>query len=90
MGLRLVKTCDACPEQYEAFCGQELVGYLRLRHGSFRVECPDAGGEIVYKADTKGDGRFTDAERPEHLNAALGAIEAWLTVRNGHDRGRPA
>jgi plasmid stability protein len=31
--VRLVRTCFACPEQYDAFIGEEKVGYLRLRHG---------------------------------------------------------
>lgn len=31
-GIHLVKTCEACPEQYDAYLGEKRVGYLRLRH----------------------------------------------------------
>ena len=34
--IKLIQTCGACPEQYDAFIGEEQVGYLRLRHGYFR------------------------------------------------------
>ena len=61
--VRLVRTCSACPEQYDAFIGEEKVGYLRLRHGHFRVECPDVWGEMVYEASPSGDGIFDDDER---------------------------
>ena len=43
--LKLVLTCGACPEQYDAFDGERQVGYLRLRHGHFTVTCPDVGGD---------------------------------------------
>ncbi len=32
--VRLVQTCFACPEQYDAFIGEEKAGYLRLRHAA--------------------------------------------------------
>src|SRR5437660_8199656 len=53
--VRLEQTCFAYPEQYDAFIGDEKVGYLRLRHGHFRVECPDAFAEMVYEASPSGD-----------------------------------
>ena len=31
--IKLVKTCSACPEQYDAFYEDHQVGYLRVRHG---------------------------------------------------------
>lgn len=76
--IRLEKTCFACPEQYDAFVGDTQVGYLRLRHGHFRVEIPDAGGETVYEAYTDGDGLFEDHERDHHLQAAKAAIARAL------------
>jgi plasmid stability protein len=79
--VRLVRTCFACPEQYDAFIGEEKVGYLRLRHGHFRVECPDVWGEMVYDASPKGDGIFDDDERVEHLQAAREAIAEWWRER---------
>lgn len=71
----LYKTCGACPEQYDALGPDgNQVGYLRLRHGSFTVECPDCGGELVYSARPNGDGVFEDDEREIYLSAAKEAI----------------
>lgn len=77
-GYKLVCTCGACPEQYDVFdANGQQVGYLRLRHGYFRAEAPDVAGEIVYDANTKGDGVFEDDERETHLRRAVAAINAW-------------
>lgn len=75
-GHRLICTCAACPEQYEVFHNQsrQHIGYLRLRHGKFRADYPDCGGESVYDATTKGDGSFEDDERMEHLTNAVRAL----------------
>lgn len=74
--IRLVETCFACPEQYEAFDEQgKLVGYLRLRWGIFRVDYPDVGGRTIYQAAPKGKGRFEDEERDFYLSEAIKAIE---------------
>lgn len=81
--INLVLTCGACPEQYDAFLGEERVGYLRLRHGRFYVECPDSGGLRVYEAAPDGDGIFTTEERDYYLSHAVAAIENWLL------QGRP-
>lgn len=74
-GLRLVCTCGACPEQYDVFDGDTQVGYLRLRHGSFRADVPDCGGKTVYAAHTQGDGVFYDDERMHYLTEAVAAIQ---------------
>jgi hypothetical protein len=79
--VRFVQTCFACPEQYDAFIGEEKVGYLRLRHGHFRVECPDVFGETVYEASPNGDGIFDDDERAEYVQAAQEAIADWWRER---------
>lgn len=76
--ITLQKTCEACPEQYDAFLDGRQVGYLRLRHGTFRVDCPDSGGETVLRLHPKGDGVFEPDEREAHLAQAVAAIEAWL------------
>jgi len=78
MALRLDKTCNACPEQYDAFYGDRQVGYLRLRHGYFTVECPDVYGDIVFEASPSGDGIFEEHERPYHLLKARLAIARWI------------
>lgn len=75
--IRLVLTCGACPEQYDAFLGEKLVGYLRLRHGFFSVRTiisPDDDnpvlGDTVYSAAPKGDGVFESDERKKYLRKA--------------------
>ena len=77
--IKLVETCWACPEQYNAYYNNKLVGYLRLRHGEFSVECPDSRGELVYSAEPIGDGRFETNERDFYLNKAKEAILNWIS-----------
>lgn len=82
MHYRLVMTCGACPEQYDAFLGEEKVGYLRFRHGVFRVDVPDCGGEQIYEVRVDdGAGVFSDDERGFYLQEAVNAIQ---TYRIGH------
>jgi hypothetical protein len=76
--IRLVETCSACPEQYDAFDGDVQVGYLRLRHGHFRVDVPDCGGTTIYEASPEGDGIFDPGERDYYLRWAVHAIERHL------------
>lgn len=76
--IKLVSTCAACPEQYDAFIGERQVGYLRLRHGVFTVECPDVSGVEVYNAAPEGDGMFDDDERDYYLRYAVAAIQQWV------------
>lgn len=80
-GVCLVLTCAACPEQYDAFLGSTQIGYLRLRHGIFRVDYPGNYGETVYTAWPNGDGCFDEAEREHYLRAACGAL--WLRHKQG-------
>lgn len=70
--IRLECTCHACPEQYNAYKGDEYVGYLRLRHGFFYTD--DKDGNTIYEANTIGDGIFDSEERELHLNNAKRAI----------------
>jgi len=86
----LIKTCDACPEQYYAIVDTDdngnlipatKVAYLRLRWSRFSVHCPDVDGDVVYTAtigDSGMDGCFeSDEERDKHLAAAKDAICTW-------------
>jgi hypothetical protein len=74
--ITLKLSCGACPEQYDAFDEDgKQVGYLRLRHGHFRVDYPDCGGETIYEAHPMGDGIFDDEERDYYLRFAVDAIE---------------
>jgi hypothetical protein len=74
--IKLIKTCDACPEQYDAFYKDEQVGYLRLRFGIFTVQAPDHKNTIVFQQEFPGDykGNFTDEEREFYLDCAKQAI----------------
>ena len=72
--VRLVMTCHACPEQYDAYIGNRMVGYLRLRHGKFAVEHHRPGGMRLYEANPVGDGIFEAHERDYHLRMAVAAI----------------
>ncbi|MGU3286434.1 hypothetical protein [Methylobacterium mesophilicum] len=74
----LKQTCWMCPEQYDAYLDGKKVGYLRLRHGQFRVDVPDCGGETIYEAAPEGDGAFEDGERDYYLRFAVDAIQKWL------------
>lgn len=78
-GCRLILTCTMCPEQYDVFQDDtgSLLGYLRLRHGQFRADCPDVGGETVYETTTQGDGCFEDDERMPELTNAVDSILSW-------------
>lgn len=80
-GLTLVCTCGACPEQYDVFDGDKQVGYLRLRHGWFRADVPQCGGETIHEAYPRGDGIFDDDERLAHLTEAVKKIRAWMETQ---------
>ncbi len=77
-GITLLRTCYACPEQYDAKDSEgRQCGYLRLRHGGFAVWYPDVGeGRVIYRAEPRGDGIFEDDEREHYLTAAVRAIKA--------------
>ena len=83
--IRLVETCYACPEQYDAFIGEKQVGYLRLRHGYFRVDFPDCNGEVIYTAYPEGDGIFDEDEREFFLDRAKEAIILKILEKSGKD-----
>ena len=77
-GITLKLGCEACPEQWEAYDQYgNHVGYLRLRHGRFTVECPDVGGDLVLDERPNGDGMFEDHERKSYLEWAVSCIIAW-------------
>ena len=79
MRIKLVRTSLAMPEQYDAFDESgEQVGYLRLRHGRFRVDFPAVGGQTIFEARPKGDGIFDDDERDFYLQQACDALAARL------------
>jgi len=80
MKMKLVQTSPACPEQYDAFDEDgNQVGYLRLRHGRFRVDFPEHSKETIYEAHPKGDGVFEDKERDFFLQEAYNVIIGKLS-----------
>lgn len=70
-GLEIKMTSGACPEQYEIFKDGKQVAYYRLRHGEFRVDVPNCGGETILEAEPNGDGIFDDNERIIYLLKAM-------------------
>lgn len=80
-GYRLERTCFACPEQYDVYAGDHMVAYFRLRHGGFRVDVPDCGGETIYTANPKGDGIFDDEERVHYLTKAILKVQEYYLNR---------
>lgn len=69
-GLNFKKTCDACPEQYDVFKGDKMVGYVRLRWGNLSCCYPDYEGEEIYSKsfDDAWQGEFEDDnERNKYL-----------------------
>ena len=82
MEINLVRTSFACPQQYKAYMGQTQVGYLRLRHGYFRVDYPICGGQTIFEANTIGDGVFDRSEEANMLETAKQAIREKIRSDN--------
>jgi hypothetical protein len=69
--LEIKLTSYACPEQYEVFRNDRQVAYYRLRHGEFRVDYPECGGEEILCEHPNGDGIFDENERLIYLAKAM-------------------
>ena len=80
---RLERTSCACPEQYSVYDKDGIeCGYLRLRHGHFRADYPDCGGETLFNAYPDGDGQFSsDKERAFNLKLAICSINKRHTMK---------
>lgn len=83
--IELVKTCGACPEQYDAYFNGDQVGYLRLRHGIFRVDYGFCGGDTILIERPEGDGCFEEDERGYYLDLACQAIMDEMFKRGRTD-----
>jgi len=83
---KLELTCFMCPEQWDVFSNFfDKVGYIRLRHGEFRVDYPDCGGKtlIAECVDEHGDGAFDNEEiRNVYLLKAVKAIDEEILNQN--------
>jgi len=88
-GITLKLTCESCPEQYDAFNDKnELVGYLRVRHGYFTVNYPNVSGKQVFSSEIDGDGNFSnEREREVYLKIAVIFINYCIskTFDNDYD-----
>jgi hypothetical protein len=83
---KLELTCFMCPEQWDVFddCLDKL-GYIRLRHGEFRVDYPDCGGKTLISENIgfDGDGAFINEEiRNVYLLKAVKAIDEEFLDQN--------
>lgn len=84
-GLNFKKTCDACPEQYDVFKGDKIVGYVRLRWGLLSCCYPDYEGEEIYSKsfDDAWQGEFDDDnERNKYLIIIATEINNHLEKEN--------
>jgi hypothetical protein len=84
---RLVKTCNACPEQYDVFWGtsERRIGYMRLRHGFFRTDYYhiDQQTETIYATNRcVGNGSFDPDERDEFLRWGCRAMLRAMMTHN--------
>lgn len=83
--LNFVKTCDACPEQYDVFDENGYkVAYVRLRHGWLSVECPTniiTDDNVIFGMSTEGDGSLTSREKPIVMDMVKSAINHWIDTR---------
>jgi hypothetical protein len=86
-GLRVVRSSYACPESYKVYEQDNLVGFLRLRHGVFRVDYyplqlhkvgVEDSRETLYEEFVNSDGIFDDAERKIKVPFALELILSKL------------
>jgi hypothetical protein len=73
MRFKLIRTCYACPEQYDVLNADtgDKIAYLRLRHGRFRMDYP-WDGPTVFEGNPIGDGIFdSEEERAVWIGRAL-------------------
>jgi len=79
-------SCFMCPEQWDVFSNFfDKVGYIRLRHGEFRVDYPDCGGKTLISENIGfyGDGAFINEEiRNVYLLKAVKAIDEEFLDQN--------
>lgn len=72
------ETCSACPEQYDVFYNDRMVGYVRLRWGNLTAEYPACDGETIFEYTFEKDdlkGCFdSNEERMLYLNMIANAL----------------
>lgn len=85
--LELVRTCEACPEQYDVYENNKLVAYIRLRWGHLTVNLYDGNqisDYILYEKtySDKFKGIFdNEDERQKELDIILSIIRNYLVLK---------
>ena len=80
MELKFIKTCNACPEQYDVVDEEnKCIAYVRLRWGRLTAET-EVIGELIYWHDFKEGfkGEFTILEREKYLKIIEKEILKYL------------
>lgn len=80
-GLDFKQTCGACPEQYDVFKDDKIVGYVRLRWGNLSCCYPDYEGDEIYSEsfDDGWKGCFDDDnERNKYLLIIANELNNYL------------
>ena len=86
--LRLVCTCESCPEQYDVFAeGYNYpVGYIRFRSGWFTCKTLDETGNTVFCPiivaweDSKGSNEIPAIVKDDLLDICKDAICQYFTT----------
>ena len=82
-----VKTCDACPEQYDILDENgKTIAYVRARWGIIYCDCPDVMGDRVFSESFSVNdyaGCFEDDEhRSRYFHRIEDAIDAYYKEQN--------
>lgn len=82
-GYKFVRTCDACPEQYDVFKGDIEVGWVRLRYGTLSAYYM---GGLIYSREFDDEydefkGEFSSDEEREHCLEVIAKEIAWEDMR---------
>lgn len=84
MTLFLLRTCLACPEQYNVYTEDgSQAGYIRLRWGTLSLEYPDTGCDLAYCYNFPDNlkGSFdNEEERETYINEIIDVIKEKLFI----------
>ena len=86
--LKLVCTCDICPEQYDVFAEgyKYSVGYIRFRSGWFTCQTLDESGNTVFRPiivvweDLEGNDEIPAIIKDDLLDICKDAICQYFTT----------
>jgi len=90
MNMILVKTCNACPEQYDVYneSGLDQIGYIRFRFGQLEVHPTGMYDEVLWETNLLDKsinddylGVIPDELRDDWLNEAKQKLEEYYENR---------